>query len=139
MKRIQGTSRGFTLLELIVVITIIGILGTLVVTNVSGWIGRTRTTKIRFDCKAIYEAAKQYEIQTGRYPDTIEELVNPVDDEGQKLPGGLQEYPKDPYGNEYLLEIQDGAPVVMSYGKDGTPGGEGDDEDYTYPEEAGLE
>jgi len=127
------TREGFTLLELIVVITIIGLLGTLVVTKVVPVLFKANRTKIEADLRTIVEAAKQYWATTGSYPETLEELVNPQDGEsGQELPG-LEEYPKDPWGNEYLYELRDNKPYAISLGKDQQQGGEGDDEDIEHP------
>ena len=124
---------GFTLLELIVVITIIGLLGTLVVTKVVPILFKANRTKVETDLRAIVEAAKQLYATTGSFPEALEDMVNPEED-GQELPG-LEEYPKDPWGNEYRYELRDGKPVAYCYGKDDQEGGEGDDADLQYPRE----
>lgn len=124
---------GFTLLELIVVITVIGIMSTFVVMQVGGFTGKARITKAKSDTKQIYEAAIAYETQTGRWPQAIDELVNPRDDQGQVITGGLKEMPKDPWGREYYYEIGQNGPTVICYGRDGSQGGEGEDEDQIQP------
>ena len=127
--------RGFTLLELIVVITIIGILGTLVVVKVQGWVGEARKTKIKTDLKAIYDAAEHYYMQFSSYPTSIEEMKS-----GQKGPNGDEfnspiDNAKDPWNNDYLYEQgSDGKPHVRCLGKDNTEGGEGENKDYEYPD-----
>ena len=129
---IHRRKRGFTLLELIVVITIIGLLGTLVVTKVVPVLFHANRTKIQTDLRGIVNAARAYMAQAGGYPESLEDLVNPVDDNGNELPG-LEETPLDPWGQEYTYELRDGKPVALCLGKDQTEGGEGDDQDHEYP------
>ena len=125
--------KGFTLLELIVVITIIGLLGTLVVTKVAPILFRANKTKITSDLKTIYNTAKIIYTTSGGWPESIDEMVNPVDEDGNEMEG-LAEMPKDPWGNEYGFELRDGKPLVVCLGRDGNTGGDGDDKDYEYPE-----
>ena len=125
--------KGFTLLELIVVITIIGLLGTLVVTKVAPILFRANKTKITSDMKTIYKTAKIIYTTSGGWPDSIEEMVDRTDDDGNDLEG-LDEMPRDPWGNEYEYEMRDGKPVVICLGRDANTGGDGDDQDYEYPE-----
>ena len=124
---------GFTLLELIVVITIIGLLGTLVITKVAPILMRANKTKITSDMKTIYNTAKIIYATSGSWPDSIDEMVDRTDDDGNDLEG-LEEMPKDPWGNEYEYEMRDGKPVVICLGRDANTGGDGDDQDYEYPE-----
>ena len=125
--------KGFTLLELIVVITIIGLLGTLVVTKVAPILFRANKTKIISDQKTIYNTAKIIYTTSGGWPESIDEMVNPVDQDGTEMEG-LEEMPRDPWGNEYEYELRDGKPVIICLGRDANTGGEGDDQDYEYPE-----
>ena len=124
--------KGFTLLELIVVITIIGLLGTLVITKVAPILMRANKTKITSDLKTIYNTAKIIYTTSGGWPESIDEMVNPVDEDGNELEG-LEELPRDPWGNEYEYELRDGKPVIICLGRDANTGGEGDDQDYEYP------
>ena len=125
--------KGFTLLELIVVITIIGLLGTLVITKVAPILMRANKTKITSDMKTIYNTAKIIYATSGSWPDSIEEMVDRTDDDGNDLEG-LDEMPKDPWGGEYEYKRIDGKIVITCLGRDGRVGGEGDDQDYQYPE-----
>lgn len=126
--------KGFTLLELIVVITIIGLLGTLVLTNVAPMLSKGNTTKIKYDLQKIYEASTYFQIATGNWPESIDEMVNAEDDNGDEIPGSLERTPKDPWNNEYEYEMRDGKPLIICRGRDANTGGEGDDKDYEHPE-----
>ena len=127
--------RGFTLLELIVVITIIGILGTFVLVRIAGSTDSARIAKANSDLSAIRSAATMYQAQTGSWPQSIQELVNPRDDNGIPIPGTLEKLPKDPWGNEYVFEAGQYGPIVTCYGRDNAPGGEGIDGDVVLGEE----
>ena len=124
---------GFTLLELIVVITIIGILSTFVVLRTAGWAGKTRVTKAASDMDTIIRAAEIFYTQTGRYPESLDEMVNAKDDQGTAI-NCLEKYPKDPWTHEYIYELQSGRPHVKCLGADGQEGGEGDAQDLERPE-----
>jgi general secretion pathway protein G len=127
----RAARAGFTLAELMVVIVIIGLLATLVVPNVVGKLARANVTKAKADIVAISKAVQDYAIDNnGRYPDSIEVLVQ-ENDMGESY---LQQttVPKDPWGNPYMYEPPPSGTRkfrVVSYGKDGTPGGDGDDAD----------
>ena len=128
-RRLARSRRGFTLLELIVVITIIGILGTLVVVRVSGYTGRARTEKIKADLKAIIHAAELFEASQGRVPQTLEELKSGKDQDGKDV-GFTLGATKDPWNNEYIYEITNGKPHVRCLGADGRKGGDGENQDF---------
>jgi len=122
---------GFTLAEMMVVIVIIGLLATLVVPNVLQRFAFASRKKAEADIMAIDSALKEYAIANGgKFPDSLETLVTP-DVNGHTFLD-RNEVPKDPWGNEYMYESPGpGQPQarVISYGKDGQPGGEADDAD----------
>ena len=130
----RAQEKGFTLLELIVVITIIGLLGTLVVTKVAPMLQKGNATKVKYDLQKIYESATMLYTSTGSWPESIDEMINAVDEDGLGLPGALDKTPRDPWGNEYEYEMRDGKPLIICRGRDANTGGEGDDKDYEHPE-----
>jgi general secretion pathway protein G len=127
MKYPSGQS-GFTLIEIMVVVFIIGLLAALVVPKVVSNTDKARVAKARADVRAIEEAAGLYKLDNARYPTSLEQLVTP----GRSQPEGyLSKIPVDPWDNEYAL-LSDGRRIeVLSYGADGAPGGEGWDADIS--------
>jgi general secretion pathway protein G len=122
---------GFTLAELMVVIVIIGLLATLVVPNVVKKLFTANVAKAKHDIMTIDNAVTSYAIENGgRFPDSLEALVTP-DANGHSFLN-TETVPKDPWGNEYVFEPAPSGSQkfrVISYGKDGQPGGEGDEAD----------
>ena len=127
-----GRVRAFTLMELVVVITIIGILGTLVAMKVGPIIFQSQRTKIASDLRRIVEAAKLIQVSCGTLPVGLEELVQPKDADGNEL-AGLEEFPLDPWKRPYFYEVRDGSPAARCLGRDGQVGGEGEDADLEWP------
>lgn len=122
---------GFTLAEMMVVIVIIGLLATLVVPNVIQKLAMAMGGKVKADIVAIEANLKEFAINnSGRYPDSLELLVTPDANGHTYLEG--KKVPRDPWGNEYQYEAPSPGqpdPRVFTLGKDGQPGGEGDDAD----------
>jgi general secretion pathway protein G len=115
----QRSRRGFTLMELIVVITIIGILASIVVLNYPSMVEKFRQKRVRADFKAVLDAGKIYKMEHGRAPTSVDELVNPPSDSGQGQEEGLlSENPIDPWGTPYILSIEENKLVVISAGPD---------------------
>jgi general secretion pathway protein G len=131
-------ARGFTLVEIMVVVVIIGILGALVVPKLMGRTGEARVTAARTDIATLMGALKLYKLDNQRYPTTEQGLQALVQKptsgpaaNGWKSGGYLEKLPKDPWGNayQYLSPGVHGEVDVYSLGADGQPGGTGEDAD----------
>ena len=129
---------GFTLIEIMVVVVILGILAAIVVPNIMGRPDEARIAKAKQDIAAIESALNLYRLDNYNYPSTqqgIEALVAPPQGDPPARnwkPGGyLKTVPKDPWNNpyQYLNPGTHGEIDVFTYGADGKPGGEGKDGD----------
>jgi general secretion pathway protein G len=130
--------RGFTLIEIMVVVVIMGILAALVVPKLMGRTDDARITAAKQDVATLMQALKLYKLDNQRYPTTGQGLqaltVRPTTGPaapGWKSGGYLDRLPKDPWGNpyQYLSPGVKGEVDVFSYGADGQPGGAGVDAD----------
>lgn len=142
MKRLSSTqlraaAAGFTLIEIMVVVVILGILAALIAPNVISRIDEAQVTKVRQDIRAIESALKLYRLDRFRYPSSDEglsALVTPPNDTTAPWPTGgyLDRLPKDPWDRPYVYAqpgTKGGEFDIYSLGRDGTQGGEGVDAD----------
>lgn len=136
--RRPSRTAGFTLVELMVVIVILGLLATVVAINVLPSQNRAMVEKARADISTLEQAVEQYQIDNLRPPTTqqgLQALVEPpsgLSRPERYRPGGyIRRLPQDPWGNAYLYAQpgRQGLFDVYSLGADGQPGGEGDDAD----------
>lgn len=136
-RRIQS-QRGFTLLEVMVVVVILGILAALVVPKIISRPDEARVTASRQDIAMLMQTLQIYRLDNRRYPTTEQGLQALVTKPSTapippnwKSNGYIERLPKDPWGNpyQYLNPGTHGEIDVFGYGADGQPGGEGNDAD----------
>jgi general secretion pathway protein G len=140
----SGTARerGFTLIEIMVVIIILGILAMYVAPKLMGRPEEAKQVRAKMDIAALETALKLYKLDNGMYPGTEQGLLALVQrPESGAIPkkwrqGGYLEkgkVPKDPWGNDYvyLSPGLKGDFDIISYGADGVPGGENENKDIT--------
>ncbi|MFC1823018.1 type II secretion system major pseudopilin GspG [Thermodesulfobacteriota bacterium] len=136
----QKQHHGFTLIEIMVVIVILGILAGLIVPRIMSRPEEARRTKAALQLRSIQSALQLYKLDNGVYPDTqqgLEALINKP--ETGAVPKGWREggylesskVPKDPWGNPfiYVTPGQHSEIDLSSYGRDGEKGGEGNNAD----------
>jgi general secretion pathway protein G len=134
---IRPSEAGFTLLELLVVIVIIGLLASYVGPKYFSQLGKSEITAARAQIEAFDKALDTFRLDVGRYPLAEEGLsallVQPAAATKWNGPYLKKEIPKDPWGNAYIYRSpgSKGDFEVISYGKDGQSGGSGDNADIT--------
>ena len=137
----RNTSRasaGFTLLELLVVIVIIGLLAAFVAPKYFGQIGKSKSQMARAQIEALDKAIDQYRLDTGQYPTTAQGLValsvQPANEANWHGPYLKKATPTDPWGRAYLYTSPGNDQrefEIVSYGRDGTSGGGDEDADVS--------
>lgn len=115
-KRRARGARGMTLIEIMVVLVILGLIAGAIAYNVFNQLNVAQAKTATLDLKAISNAVDLYHVETGQYPDTLQQLV----------PKYVKEIHKDPWGTEYQYAHNADGYEVYSYGKDKAQGG-GDD------------
>jgi general secretion pathway protein G len=124
--------RGMTLIEIMVVITILGLIAAAVGVAVIPKLDEAKQDTARLDIGNIQNALKLYYTKKGKYPDTATGLRALVETQN------LERIPVDPWGNEYVYMNEGGKPVIVSYGADGVAGGEGSDADISSRDTGGA-
>jgi len=134
----RAKRQGFTLLELLVVMVIIGLLAGLVAPRYFAQVGKSQVKIARSQIDALEKALDQYRIDMGRYPTTeegMDSLVNPpLNEPNWAGPYLKKSVPLDPWGHPYVYAspgTHNNDIDLMSYGKDGRPGGTGENADLT--------
>lgn len=134
LRLFRATRAGFTLLELMVVVVILGILLGVVAYNVQGKDDKAKVVAARMSIKGIENAIEMYKLDVGHYPDKIDDLiVQPTTVKNWSGPYLRdKKIPRDPWGKEilYIKPGEGGREFdVYSLGRDGAPGGQGFDKD----------
>ena len=136
--RKQRARRGFTMVELMAVLIILGLLAGVVVRSFVSQVDNAKVTSTRASLKMLHNAINEYHMNTGQWPGEDEglyDLIEPPTDGTNWPPGGYldtTEIPPDGWGNEFVYELypESGKPfVIKSLGADAQPGGEGFDAD----------
>ena len=136
MRRPSVREAGFTLIEILVVVFIIGLLATIVSVNVIGQTDTARVTKAKADLKELEQGLHLYKLDNGIYPTTDQGLralvAKPTSGPQPRKynpDGYVQKIPEDPWGNGYVY-LSDGQNFVLQcLGADGEKGGEGKNAD----------
>jgi general secretion pathway protein G len=124
-QRRRAAQRGMTLVEIIVVTAIIAMMAAGVALVVIPRLDDARIDQAKSDISNIQNALKLYYVKKGNFPDTGAGLKALVDT------NNLDTMPKDPWDKDYVYLNEGGKPVIMTYGRDGSPGGEGPDGDIS--------
>ena len=133
-RKLAKEEDGFSLIELMVVIVIIGLLTTVVVVNVMPSRDVAMVEKARADILTLEQATEMYRMDTLKYPsleEGVEILAQPPQSTGYRTEAYIKRLPKDPWGNayQYLIPGEHGPYDIFSYGADGRSAGEGLDAD----------
>ena len=133
----DAAARGFTLLELLVVMVIIGLLAGYVAPKYFSQIGKSEVKVARAQLDALEKALDQYRLDVGRYPSTEQGLAAlvapPANEPKWQGPYLKKAVPPDPWGRAYIYRFpgEHGDVDLYSYGRDGQAGGKGEDADIT--------
>lgn len=134
--KLRQSASGFTLIELMVVILIIGLLATIVVQNLKGATDKAKRIKAQADISALKTALDRYYLDNGSYPSSDQGLPALISaPQNGKVPadyppgGYIERIPNDPWGNPYVYQSDGDNYVLKSYGADGVEGGTGKNAD----------
>ena len=135
-RRIVRLDGGFTLMELMIVLVIIGVLAAAVTPVLVSRADKAKVTRAKGDIKHIVDQVNLFKMEQNRYPDTMDDLINrPSYAKDWPKDGYLEKSPKDPWGGDYILKkpADNGKDFdVIAYGADNQQGGEGYDADLSY-------
>ncbi|HBN14301.1 MAG: type II secretion system major pseudopilin GspG [Pseudomonadota bacterium] len=123
-------ARGFTIIELLIVMAILGMLAVMVAPNLFNQADGARRDAALSQISSLTSALDAYRLDVGQYPDELEGLIE--NDSGRSTWNGPYlrgDVPMDPWGNAYVYESSGRDFSLISYGADGAPGGEDNDAD----------
>jgi len=132
--------KGFTLIEIMIVIIILGLLASMVVPNLIGQGEQAKQKLVCVQMKSIADSLKSFKLEEGRYPTTQEGLKalikNPDSTKYKNYPSNgfldSKSVPKDSWGNEFIYINNNGDFDIISLGADGKEGGDGESKDIKY-------
>jgi general secretion pathway protein G len=128
---LESKSAGFTLIEILVVMAIIGMLAVMVAPNIFNQQAGAQRDAAMSQISSLETALDTYRLDVGEYPDSLEGLVS--NDSGRASWNGpylrRDVLPKDPWGNDYVYDVDGRQFTLISYARDGAQGGEDDDAD----------
>lgn len=133
----QRQQQGFTLLELLVVLVVLGLLAGIVAPKYFSQLGRSQAKVARAQIEGLSKALDLYRLEVGHYPNSeqgLQALVTAPSEESRWSGPYLQKsVPQDPWGRNYVYRQpgENGEYDLLSMGKDGQPGGEGEDAEVT--------
>lgn len=140
MNRNRSRRAGFTLVEIMVVVLIIGLLAAVAVKAFSGQSDKARLTATRGTLSEIGDALELFKLDMGRYPDQLEDMMTRpsyADEKKYNKDGYLKRTPTDGWGNKFMYRMpgsDNRSFDLVSLGADGKEGGTGMDEDIPYHE-----
>lgn len=125
IKKRNPRNAGFTLVEIMVVVTILGLLAALVTINAPSIIHSQRVKAAKNNIARLQSAVDQYYVEKGKYPQSLNDLTASNDSSGIKF---IKKVPKDPWGNDFSYKVpglhnEDFS--ISSFGADGAEGGDG--------------
>lgn len=126
------TMKGFTIIELLIVMAILGMLAVMVAPNLFNQADGARRDAVLSQISSLGSALDAYRLDVGQYPDSMDGLVR--NNSGRSTWNGPYlrgDVPVDPWGNAYVYESTGRDYTLLSYGADGRPGGEGNDADIS--------
>ena len=137
LTRKERRAGGFTLIELMIVLFILGLLAALVAPRLMGRVGKAKQKVAQAQIQMLSTALDLFHLDVGRYP-TEEEGLKALVQRPENLPQWSGPYlekgvPKDPWGRDYIYKFpgEHGTYDLVSLGADGAPGGEGESADIT--------
>jgi general secretion pathway protein G len=124
MKRVRGRQCGFTLIEILIVVAIIGLIATLIAPNLIGRFERSKEEITKAQVEMLSSATQSFMLDMSRLPNTLDELVNSTDPKWRGPYLSKQRLPKDPWGRDYQYKCPgDHGPFdLYSLGPEGTLG-----------------